>query len=96
MNEWRSERADELAALVAAALPDEELSADELLACCWEDPAPSIVLATDDGDGAISASVGAHGVGFVKLVAVDPDRRRRGRGRALLDAAHGWLRDEHG
>jgi GNAT superfamily N-acetyltransferase len=96
VNEWPSARAEELAALVAAALPAEELSADELLACCWEDPAPSVVLASDDGAGAISASVGAHGIGFVKLVAVHPDERRRGTGRALLDAAHEWLRDSHG
>ena len=96
MNEWPAARADELADLVANALPDEHLSADELLACCWEDPAPSVVLATDDGAGAISATAGQHGVGFVKLVAVHPDARRRGHGRALLDAAHGWLRDGHG
>jgi GNAT superfamily N-acetyltransferase len=66
---WGRERAPELAALVAAAMADEELSEDELLACCWDDPAPlparggsegdgkeeaGVVLATGDGRGAIA------------------------------------------
>ncbi len=36
-------------ALTDAALPDERLSADELLACCWEDP--GVVLGSAAGDG---------------------------------------------
>ena len=92
---WGGEHADELAALVAAALPDEELSADELLACCWEDPAPGVVLATADGTGAVSATAGQHGVGFIKLLAVHPAARRRGTGRTLLGAAHEWLQRDH-
>ena len=51
-------------------------------------------MATEDGTGVVSACVGLHGVGFVKLVAVHPDAQRRGRGRALLDAAHAWLRSQ--
>jgi GNAT superfamily N-acetyltransferase len=51
-------------------------------------------MATEDGRGVVSACVGSHGVGFVKLVAVHPDARRRGHGRALLDAAQAWLRSE--
>jgi mycothiol synthase len=83
-----------LAALITAALPHEGLTADELLACCWEDPAPSVVLTTADGTGVVSTSAGPHGMGFVKLVAVHPEARRQGHGRALLDAAHAWLSGE--
>jgi GNAT superfamily N-acetyltransferase len=91
VEEWGPQRAPALAALVADALPAEELSADELLACCWEDP--GVVLATPDGTGAVSVCLQDHGarrVGFVKLVVVAPDAQRHGHGRALLTAAHEW------
>ncbi|MEY2570286.1 MAG: hypothetical protein QOE63_636, partial [Acidimicrobiaceae bacterium] len=55
-----------------------------------------VVLASPDGAGAISVTAGQHGVGFIKLLVVHPDARRRGSGRALLDAAHEWLQREHG
>jgi hypothetical protein len=53
-----------------------------------------VVLTTDDGCGAVSATMGPNGVGFVKLIAVHPEARRRGHGRDLLDAAHAWLRSQ--
>lgn len=54
---WGRERAGEVALLVAEAMPAEELSVDELLACCWDDPAPdgagdgvgTVLVAVDDG-----------------------------------------------
>jgi GNAT superfamily N-acetyltransferase len=91
VDQWGRGRASDLAALLARALPDEEVSADELEFCCWDDP--GVVFATSDGSGAVSASVQQHGdrgVGFVKLIAVDPAARRRGVGRELLAAAHDW------
>jgi GNAT superfamily N-acetyltransferase len=102
MDEWGPERCADLAALVAAALPDEELSADELLACCWEDPDPAsaevgVVHATDDGRGAASAVIRCWGeaprdvrLAFVKLIVVHPDARRNGLGHSLLAAAESW------
>jgi len=95
VDEWGRERAGDFTALVSAALPDEDLSVDELLACCWDDP--GVVFATPDGAGAVSASFQQHGdrgVGFIKLVAVQPDARRDGIGRALLAAAHEWCFDQ--
>ncbi len=60
---WDRSRSAELAALVEAAMPDEELSEDELLAVCFDDPAAppegpvpadaGVVLATADGTGAV-------------------------------------------
>jgi mycothiol synthase len=94
VDEWARSRAPDLAALVARALPDESLSEEELEFCCWDDP--GVVFGTADGNGAVSASVQQHGeraVGFVKLIAVTPEVRRQGIGRALLDAAHTWAFD---
>jgi GNAT superfamily N-acetyltransferase len=92
VDEWGRERAAELAALVEAAAPHEELSDDELLACCWDDP--GVVLATPTGDGAVAAVLrtwGRRRVGFVRLLAVHPGARRLGKGRDLLAAAEHWL-----
>ena len=91
MQEWGPERADDLAGLCLAAMASETLSADELLACCWDDP--GVVVVTDDGMGAAAAVVrrwGDHTVGYLKLVAVHPGARRAGLGRALLAAAEDW------
>jgi mycothiol synthase len=62
---WGVERAAELAVLVHAALPAEELSEDELVACCWEDPsaaAPPPDPAAGPAVGPVEAT-GGHGVG---------------------------------
>jgi GNAT superfamily N-acetyltransferase len=94
VDEWGRERGTQLTDLVDAALPGEDLSTDELVACCWDDP--GVVLGDADGLGAVSACTRRHGdrtIGFVKLVAVDPDARRAGRGRALLAAAEQWAWD---
>ena len=95
METWGPEQAAALAELADAAMPAEHLSADELLACCWEDP--GVVLATPDGAGAVAATVRQWGpatVGYLKLIAVHPGSRRLGLGRALLGAAEHWVRDQ--
>jgi ribosomal protein S18 acetylase RimI-like enzyme len=70
----------------------------------WNDPAGDIALARRNQnatvlvgrvDGAIvaTAMVGHDGHrGWVYYVAVDPDRRQKGLGRAIMDAAEAWLR----
>ncbi len=81
----------DLFALVDEALPRERLTADELLAGCFDDP--GVVLALPDGSGAVSAvtrSFGDYVTGWIRLIAVAPDARRHGRGRALLAAAEDW------
>jgi GNAT superfamily N-acetyltransferase len=91
MELWGPDRCSELAALAEAAMPHERLTADELLACCWDDP--GVVLGLPDGRGAVAACVQQHGdrtVGFLKLVAVEPVAQRLGHGTALLAAAEAW------
>ena len=38
IEQWGPDRSPELAGLVDAALPGEDLSEDELVSCCWDDP----------------------------------------------------------
>ncbi len=48
-------------------MPAEALSADELLACCWDDP--GVVLGPADGSGAIGAGLTRHADGRITAVA---------------------------
>ena len=70
----------------------------------WNDPAADIALARrgphstiligrDDGAIIATAMVGHDGHrGWVYYVATDPDRRAKGYGRAIMNAAEDWLR----
>lgn len=70
----------------------------------WNDPAADIALARNESnatvligrdDGAIVATVlvGHDGHrGWVYYLAVDPDRRHKGYGRVMMEAAEAWLR----
>jgi GNAT superfamily N-acetyltransferase len=82
---------DALATLLAAALPDEHLSADELRTTLFEDPEGD-VLAADDGAGAVGVAL-RGATGYVTVIAVEPAARRRGVGTGLLVWAHGWLQE---
>src|ERR1700736_474906 len=70
----------------------------------WNDPAADIALARKGTNAAVlvrrhngaivaSAMVGHDGHrGWVYYVAVDPNHRQKGFGRAVMDAAEDWLR----
>lgn len=84
-----------LADLVHAALPDEHLSAADLLTCCGGEG--SVTLG--DGDGAAVVNVTRWSrevspVAWILLLAVAPERQREGRGRALVDEAAEYARDQ--
>ena len=52
-----------------------------------------MLIGRDDGAIVATAMVGHDGHrGWVYYVAVDPDRRSKGYGRAIMDAAEDWLR----
>lgn len=85
----------EVFGLVEDCLPGERLTADEVLAVCFDDP--GLVLGLPDGSGVVSAvvrDVGTHRIGWVRLLAVRPEARRHGHGRALLAAAEQWIFDQ--
>ena len=75
-------------ALVARALPDERLTRDELgkALFCAQQPA---VVRGDPSVGVVATvrEIRDESQAFVRLLAVDPDHRRAGHGRALLHAA---------
>ena len=70
----------------------------------WNDPASDIALARRNPNATVlvgrtggvivaTAMVGHDGHrGWVYYVAVDPDRQKKGFGRAMMDAAEAWLR----
>jgi ribosomal protein S18 acetylase RimI-like enzyme len=70
----------------------------------WNDPAADIALARRgpnsailigrDGDAIVATAMVGHDGhrGWVYYVAVDPDRRISGHGRAIMNAAEDWLR----
>lgn len=84
----------DLVTVVDHALPGERFTPDELLAGCFDDP--GAVLALSDGTGVASAvtrSFDGLVAGWIRLIAVAPDARRHGRGRALLTEAEQWAFD---
>ena len=70
----------------------------------WNDPAADIALARRgphstvligrDGDAIVATAMVGHDGhrGWVYYVAADPDRRAKGYGRAIMNAAEDWLR----
>ena len=79
VEQWGRASAAEVADLVAAALPGEDLSVDELLAVCWDDPDPAgdddaagVVLGIR-GDGGEAVGVAAA---VVRSLGGDADRVR--------------------
>ena len=96
---WGPERAGDVAALVDRVLPDENLTESDLARCLWDDTTPTLVVAAAGGEGVAAAvvrDVERRRFAAVQLIAVAPQARRRGHGRALLEHLKEWAFDEHG
>lgn len=99
MATWGPERAGDVAALVDRALPGEALTESDLTRCLWDDTSPTLVVAAAGGEGVAAAvvrDVERRRFAAVQLIAVAPQARRRGHGRALLEQLKAWAFDLHG
>src|SRR5687768_15336293 len=94
IEQWDRDMSGVVAELVEAALPDEGITEDELLACLWEDPAEGVTLGIGDGEALGSAIItgDAGRLASVKLIAVRPDVRRLGYARRVLGELEAWAR----
>ena len=80
-----------LAALTNAALPEEGLTVDEVSTCCYGEG--SAILGDAEAAVVVNArSWGDWTVAWILLLAVAPERRRRGRGRALVEESAAWAK----
>ncbi len=94
--------AADLAELCASALPDEDLTAEDLETCCFGPGAE--IVAADDGAAAVVYVVrefdhaGGPGssvkVAWLLLVVVAPGARRTGQARALVGKVVEWCQDD--
>jgi len=92
--DWGPERIDELVDLLAAAMPTEDLTADEVFTACYDQPGS--VMAGEQGAVAIGVGRALDGeiVAAVRLLAVHPDAPdAETMHHALLEAAETWARD---
>jgi GNAT superfamily N-acetyltransferase len=92
---WGADRVGDLVDLLGRVAPHEDLTADELLTACHEQS--GIVVAATDGASVVSVGSGRDVDGAliasVRLLVVDIDFQRAGRGSALLDHAESWAID---
>jgi GNAT superfamily N-acetyltransferase len=82
---------DGLARLVSAALPDEGLTPADLETCCY---GPDTEVLGDGEAAAVLTVKGSAGLAaaWIVLLVVHPDRRREGRGLALVDESEARAR----
>lgn len=94
---WMRAETTRLVALMDLTLPGERLTEDELVTLCFDDPDPTVVLGSPDGDAAIALVARAGRpdgapVAFIQALVVAPAQQGHGRGRSLVAAAEEWAR----
>jgi GNAT superfamily N-acetyltransferase len=83
---------DALAALCAAAMPHERLTADELEYLCF---GPTDAIFGDEAGAVVlqTSRFGEHVAAWLILIAVEPSQQRRGRGKELVHAVAARARE---
>jgi GNAT superfamily N-acetyltransferase len=89
MEQWGPERIDALVDRLAAAMPVEDLTADEVFTACYDQP--GVVFALDDGVVAagFGRAVDGEVVASVRLLAASSEPAIE----SLLEAVEGWARN---
>jgi GNAT superfamily N-acetyltransferase len=82
-----------LAALCDRAMPQEQLTADDLEACCYG-PEGEVVGTDEAAIAYLVRDFGGVKVGWITLLAVAPEHQRTGLGRALVEQLVGGGREE--
>lgn len=80
-----------LTALTLSTLPDEDLTVDDVATCCYGEGSEIL----GDAEAAVAVNVrrwGEWAAAWILLLAVAPERQRRGRGRALVAESAAWAR----
>ena len=95
METWGRGELDRILALVADALPGEDLQDDDVVANLFDDPDPVRIIGAPGGAGFV-AGVLRGTVAHVQLLAVQPGARRQRIGTALIEAFEQWAFDEVG
>jgi mycothiol synthase len=82
----------QLHGLLTRTLPNEELTRDDVATSCF---GPACEVLGDERGATVVKfeDWGGYSAAWIIVVAVDPDRQRGGRGRALVDDALAWARD---
>ena len=86
---WGRGDADRILAVVAGAMPGENLQDEDIVANLFEDPDPVRVIGAPGGAGFV-AGVLRGTVAHVQLLAVQPGAQRQGVGSALVEAFEQW------
>lgn len=73
--------------------PQEEMELDKYL----DDPRKTVLMALDGGQyaGAVRLRCDWNLYGFIDDIGIDPAFRRKGAGRALMEAAEQWAKAQH-
>lgn len=97
MEQWGSDRHEQATELLRQCFPADDLHADDVRACLWDDPDPSVVLGVAGGAGlgaAVVRGAGETAVLHLQVLAVVPEARRRGRASELLASLGAWGREQ--
>ena len=95
METWGRGELDRILALVAEALPGEDLQDDDVVANLFDDPDPVRIFGAPGGAGFLAGVVRGT-TAHIQLLAVQPGAQRNGLGSALVESFERWAFDDAG